>query len=148
MKPLPSIARARRVRNGLSSSTMSSERSLPRMSPSGAVSSLIRLIFPVCSSSLGEFSPISSFLRSIGRLCRIRRGQEGLTRPGHLDQCALAGLPRIAETHGRAGAFQQGLGDEQAKAKAAASFAGAPLRHIGLTDAVDDFSRESGTVVD
>src|SRR4051812_17044619 len=111
------MARASRVRNGLSSSTISSDLSLPKI-PASRVSASPIIVIPELQCFAGHISLNCRNFQSA--LCpsancgfgKDRRSDESGARPDDLDRRALPALLRIAELDRGAGALEQRLGDE------------------------------------
>src|SRR5712692_11090402 len=155
-KPRPSIARARRSRNALSSSTIRRLASTSR--PTTPTSDMRHPAPQPVRSPMNLFRGL--FGRNRGAGARIQHGGayfvflrrrlefELLPRPAHQHGGALLGMGAIADDEGGTGALEQGLGDEDAEAEAAGSIRlSFAHRNIGLADAVDHGVGESGPVV-
>src|SRR5438105_5686714 len=150
VKPRASMARASRSRNGLSSSTIRSERSA--RSASSAV--------PVKSGT--PLSDIASYgvttrrcqglLKSLGgRLLSGFVGLEALARPGDLHHRTMIRKYPVGERDLCAGPLQQRAGDEHSKPEPLMLALGvsdvATPRQIGLADPLDEVGRNAGSVV-
>src|SRR5438477_5929604 len=125
-KPRVSIARDRRSRNGLSSSTISSERSARSFSSAMA----FKVGFPRgcgCRASYRAYGAAVLHCQGLTARFRLIRGPgssflglEASTRPGDLHHGAVIGKGPVGERNLGAGAFQQRAGDEHAKTEAGA----------------------------
>src|SRR6195256_993642 len=171
VNPRPSMARARRWRNDLSSSTISKERS-----PWGLAGSVMGLPLSACAMHGPYYRPMVSRSRAAANrpsrptVVEARGLEFTIWRSGpasgrRSDQQPLeigpapayphdrAALRKLAVFQGqcRAGALQQGLGDEKAEAQPGRLVRGPyplpPAGDEGLAQAVHDLGRKARAVV-
>src|SRR5712675_158839 len=171
VNPRPSMARARRWRNDLSSSTISRERS-----PWGLASSVMGATFVETRDTARITDPWYPAqgprpIAATGRSVATARGQEftiwrsGPASGRRSDQQPLEIGPAPADPHDRAAlrklpvfqgqcrarALQQGLGDEKAEAESGRLVRGPyplpPAGDEGLAQAVHDLGRKARAVV-
>src|SRR5579863_2841814 len=146
-KPLVSMARARRSRNGLSSSTIRSERSVCPASSGIAFKIKVSLSnkSPTYGGDRGDAKTagyrfgvkVTASYWFCGRFLHL----EPATRPNDLHHGAVLRENAVGKRDPRARALEQGAGDEHAKTKATAAalrvIGGAAARQIGLADALE-----------
>src|SRR5579871_1160054 len=149
-KPLVSMARAKRSRNGLSSSTIRSERSVWPASSGMALK--IRMSFPSRPSTYGVDRGAAKAAASIylnlplsGRLRGRFPHLETASWPNDLHHGTMIRENTVRERDPRPGTFEQGACDEDAKTKAAAAtlrvVGVATARQIGLADTLQQIGR-------
>src|SRR5947207_345191 len=154
VKPRPSMARARRCRNDLSSSTISSDRSFG--------SPLVPASFiTVSNPSTREPCPaclLNSQLRSDRLGLKWGTGERRfkiVPVPGHGDSGAMQRRRLIDQRKLGPGTLQKRLGDEKAKAKPEqrgfidirTARSGPAMGDIGRAEAIDHFGSKSRAVV-
>src|SRR3954451_7046202 len=155
-KPRVSMARDSRSRNGLSSSTMRSERSVCWFSSAMAfkvLSSLQRIHIWRRNQAVPRPQMVDrriSATQGRGLSYCFLEGLDSLKtlpRPRDLDHCSVFRERPIGKRDLGAGTFQQGAGDEHAESQAAACILGAPPREVWLADPLDQVGRNAGAVV-
>src|ERR1043166_2435478 len=154
-KPRVSIARARRWRKDLSSSTINKVRSAGSSAVATSVMGVLRLVLPA-----GAAAP-SPYLGSANRVSRphgrLNFGNFGSffeigATPTQFDDGAALGRRAIEARQRAAAALDQGLGDKEPEAEAAGFRLGrrapaAAARDVGFAQPAEDFGRKTGTVV-
>src|SRR6185437_8949962 len=159
VKPRVSMARDRRSRNGLSSSTIRSERSVWPVSSAIAFTvgyPCVRL--PIIwrgTAALPRPHKVDPSQRPAAVLgCRFGGNLAGLEAgagPGDLNHGAMVRKDPVGEGDLGPGALEQGAGDKHPETEAAvaplAFVGGAPPRQIGFADPLDDIGGEARAVV-
>src|SRR5947208_16050900 len=154
IKPRPSMARARRWRNDLSSSTISSERSLgSELVPASFIAIPVRSTTPLGNAMI-RYLQLRSDSRRLKWGCH-QRPFKIFPVPGHGDRGAVQRRRLVDERELGAGAFQKRLGDKKAESETEqcgfigcrTAGAGPPMRDIGSAEAIDDFGSKTRSIV-
>src|SRR6266849_1060139 len=161
VKPRVSMARDRRSRNGLSSSTIRSERSAWPVSSGMAFT--VRAFLASDTATYGvatrrcqvRIKSITLIRRpGVELTCWFGSGFTGLetaARPGDLDHGAMIRKGPVGEGDLGAGALEQRAGDKHPETEAAVLALGfvdaAPARQIGLADTLQYVGRETRAIV-
>src|SRR5438105_6554413 len=159
-KPRLSIARESRSRNGLSSSTIRSERS------AWPVSSEMAFTLRYPCARLQTYGVTArrcqDRTKSIGSILKLQPASrcafrqhfahfEALPRPRDLDHRAMVGKDPVGEGDFGAGSLQQGTRDKHPQPQSAVvsfGFLGAtPPRQIGFADSLDDVGGKARPIV-
>src|SRR6267154_4777026 len=160
VKPRVSMARDRRSRNGLSSSTIRSERSACSVNsadvavkgadPSWLVPNIWRGRMALPRPYKVDCPRRNTALNVLRRwlVCTFSR-LEAVARPGDMNDSAMIGKGPVGKRHFRAGALQQRAGDEHAEAEPAvlAFVVARPPRQERLADPLQHVGRDAGAVV-
>src|SRR5712671_269760 len=160
VKPRVSMARDRRSRKGLSSSTIRSERSAWPVS-SAMVFTVWRSLYLIlsrygvttrrCQGRIKSITPIRR--PGLALTCGFSSGFTGLetaARPGDLNHGAVIRKGPVGEGNLGAGALEQRAGDEHPETEAAMialGFVDAPARQIRLADTLQYVGRETRAIV-